>query len=56
MVQHSSDDKIRLKNVLCVPDINMNLLSVAKITDYGYNVRFDKNEAVVYRNGEEIII
>jgi len=56
MVQRSSDDKIRLKNVLCVPDINMNLLSVAKITDYGYNVRFDKNEAVVYRNGEEIIM
>lgn len=42
MTQHLNDDRIRLKNVLCVPDINMNLLSVAKITDYGYNVKFDK--------------
>jgi len=52
--QDSNDGKIRLKNVLCVPDINMNLLSVAKITDYGYNVKFNKHSAVVYRNNNDI--
>lgn len=46
--QGSDNGKIRLKNVLCVPDININLLSVAKITDHGYNVRFDKYGAIVY--------
>lgn len=51
MTQHLNDDRIWLKNVLCVPDINMNLLSVAKITDYGYNVKFG---AIVYRNEDDI--
>lgn len=32
----------------------MNLLSVAKITDYGYSVKFDKYGAVVYRNKDDI--
>ena len=52
--QDSIDGKIRLENVLCVPDINMNLLSVAKITDHGYKVKFDKHGAVVYRNENDI--
>lgn len=52
--QGSNNGKIRLKNVLCVPDINMNLLSVAKITDHGYSVKFDKYGAIVYRNEKEI--
>lgn len=49
--QGMNNKSIRLKNVLHVPDIGMNLLSVAKITDHGYNVKFDKNGAVVYRTG-----
>lgn len=56
ITQHLNDDRIRLKNVLCVPDINMNFLSVAKITDYRYNVKFDKYGAVVYRNEDDIKI
>lgn len=52
--QSSIDERIRLKNVLCVPDININLLSVAKIADYGYNVKFDKHGAIIYKNGEKI--
>lgn len=54
--QDSNDGKIRLENVLCVPDINMNLLSVAKITDHGYNVKFDKHGAVIYRNENDIMM
>ncbi|KYQ55154.1 Copia protein [Trachymyrmex zeteki] len=52
MISQSNDKKIRLENVLCVPDINMNLLSVAKITDHGYNVNFNKHGVTVYRNEE----
>lgn len=40
--------------MLCVPDINVNLLLVAKIADYGYNVKFDKHGAIIYKNGEKI--
>lgn len=54
MSQSSIDERIRLKNVLCVPDINVNLLSVAKIADYGYNMKFDKHGAIIYKNGEKI--
>ncbi|KAG5308157.1 POLX protein, partial [Pseudoatta argentina] len=52
--QNLNNDRIRLKNVLCVPDININLLSVAKITDHGYKVEFNKYGAIVYRNKDEI--
>lgn len=54
--QDTYNDRIRLKNVLCVPDINVNLLSVAKITDHGYNIKFDKYRAIVYRDNKEIIM
>ncbi|CAK9809372.1 Retrovirus-related Pol polyprotein from transposon TNT 1-94 [Anthophora plagiata] len=47
--QHKIEDTIHLKNVLCVPNLSTNLLSVAKITDYGYNVNFDKDGAIVYK-------
>ena len=40
--QSSGKSNIRLKNVLCVPDLNSNLLSVAKITDQRCNVNFNK--------------
>ncbi|KAG5312867.1 POLX protein, partial [Pseudoatta argentina] len=52
--QNLNNDRIRLKNVLCVPDININLLSVAKITDHGNKVEFNKYGAIVYRNKDEI--
>jgi len=52
MILKFNDAKIRLKNVLYVPDINMNLLSVIKITDQECNVKFDKHEVIIYRNKE----
>lgn len=54
--QDTCNDRIRLKNVLNVLDINVNLLSVAKITDHGYNVKFDKYRAIVCRDNKEIIM
>lgn len=32
--QNDVENKVRLKNVLCVPDLNTTLLSVAKFTVY----------------------
>jgi len=47
MKQNDIENKVRLKNVLYVPDLNTNLLSVAKFTDHGYYVEFDKRGAKV---------
>lgn len=42
-----SIDQVRLENTLYVPNLRTNLLSVAKITDHGYNVKFTKNKAFI---------
>lgn len=47
MKQAEIENRVRLNNVLFVPDLNTSLLSVAKCTDYGYNVKFDKLGAVI---------
>lgn len=54
--QSTCKNRVRLTNVLYVPDINANLLSVAKITDNGFNVNFDKDEAIVYDDQRKIIM
>lgn len=38
---------IRLENTQFVPNLRMNLLSVSKITQHGFEVVFDKEKAVV---------
>ena len=50
MKQEAIKNGVRLKNVLCVPDLNTNLLSVAKFTDYGYDVKFNKYGAKIYKD------
>ncbi|XP_043527949.1 uncharacterized protein LOC122538172 isoform X1 [Frieseomelitta varia] len=52
--QASRNNNVKLKNVLCVPELNSNLLSVAKITDHGYNVNFSKYGAIVYSKSNGI--
>lgn len=52
--QSSSKNNIRLKNVLCVPDLNTNLLSVAKMTDNDYNVQFNRYGAIVYKEPNDV--
>lgn len=39
--QFLSKNALQFKDVLCVLELNCNLLSVAKITDRGYNVTFN---------------
>lgn len=52
--QKNIESKIRLSNVLHVPDLNTNLLSVAKITDHGYRVEFKSDGAVEYDDRNQI--
>lgn len=54
MKQPTVNNRVRLKNVLCVPDLNTNLLSVAKFTDFGYKVEFDRNGVTIYKKKDEI--
>ena len=44
-----------LTDVLWVLDLTRNLLSVAAITDRDLQVRFDKKEAVITNNKNEIV-
>lgn len=43
-----------IKNVLCVPDLFRNLLSVSEITKHGGKVIFDGNEVEIKSNGQTI--
>lgn len=51
MEQKDIKNKVELMNVLLVPNVNNNLLSV-KLTDYGHNVKFERFGATVYKNSE----
>ena len=42
MRQASRNNNVKLENVLCVPELNSNLLSITEITDHGYDVNFNK--------------
>ncbi|KMQ87943.1 retrovirus-related pol polyprotein from transposon tnt 1-94 [Lasius niger] len=44
---HGELRSIHLENTQLVPDLRMNLLSVAKITDHGYDVVFNKQKGLV---------
>ena len=50
--QTSRNNNVKLENVLCVLELNSNLFSVAKITDHGYDVNFNKYGAIVYNESE----
>ncbi|XP_076637474.1 uncharacterized protein LOC143349811 isoform X1 [Colletes latitarsis] len=50
----SNNNIVKLQNVLCVPEQNSNLLSVAKIIDHGYDVNFNKYGAIVYNKSDGI--
>jgi hypothetical protein len=49
---------VRLDETLYVPDLRSNLLSVAKLTEHGYEVIFRRNEAIVTNpdTGENVIV
>jgi hypothetical protein len=49
---------VRLDETLYVPDLRSNLLSVAKMTEHGFEVIFRRNEAIVTNpdTGENVIV
>ncbi|XP_017765325.1 PREDICTED: uncharacterized protein LOC108554527, partial [Eufriesea mexicana] len=47
-IQASRNNNMKLNNVLHVPELNSNFLSVATITDHGYDVYFNRHGATVY--------
>jgi hypothetical protein len=49
---------VRLDETLYVPDLRSNLLSVAKMTEHGFEIIFRKNEAIVTNpdTGENVIV
>lgn len=54
---HMHDSPSRtIKNVLYVEDLKCNLMSVARLCDKGYEVTFNKNGAMVSKNGETVFV
>lgn len=49
-----SEKTIKLQDTLFVPDLRMDLMSVGKITDRGFDVVFRKNNAVVLDKDKEV--
>jgi len=47
---------IQIEDVLRVPDLHTNLLSVGKITDRGYRVTFDSTRATVTDNNNRVVL
>lgn len=48
--------KVNIRDVLCVPQLRTNLLSIGRITDQGYLVIFDEEKAeIVDKNCETIV-
>lgn len=44
--------EIRVKNVLFIPELDGSLLSVRRLTDTGFEVKFDGNGCKISKNGE----
>lgn len=53
---NNNDKTINLSEVLHVPDLRTNLLSVGKIVDKGYRVTFDKYKAEVINKFDNSVI
>jgi len=51
-----NDMQVEVKNVLLVPKLSTNLLSVSKIVEMGNSVTFNKNGCTVYNSENEIIV
>jgi transposase InsO family protein len=49
-------NKITICNILLVPDLDVNLMSVAKLDQNGYQVKFKKGEVHVQKDGNTVAI
>ena len=47
---------VKLKNVLFVPDLRNNLISIPSVTENAYEVKFNKNSACVKRNDGSTVV
>jgi len=52
----NGDTTVRLKDILYVPNLRTDLLSIGKITDNGYHVTFIREKVVILDNEENIIL
>ena len=48
--------KVRLSNVLYVPNLSSNLVSVGTITDQGYDILFKQNECLVFDKNNKTVL
>jgi len=53
--QNGKEDTVLVTNVLHVPDLTTNLLSVSKITQRGHTVVFDKEKCTIYDEDKNIV-
>jgi len=53
--QNGKEDTVLVTNVLHVPDLTTNLLSVSKITQRGRTVIFDKKKCTIYDEDKNIL-
>ncbi|CAK9827078.1 Retrovirus-related Pol polyprotein from transposon TNT 1-94, partial [Anthophora retusa] len=49
-------NSVKLKDTMCVPELRNNLLSVACVTNNGYNVTFEKDRAVITRKDGSVAL
>lgn len=50
-----TERKIQVRNVLYIPDLATNLLSVSQMTKNGCEVKFYNNDCKIYKNNKEIL-
>lgn len=55
MSEHGQEHEIVIRDVLYVPEVNANLLSVKKLTSKGYDVNFSNDKCVI-KYGPNIVI
>ena len=48
-------EPLELKDAMFTPDLDANLVSVGKLTDDGYKVMFEKDQATVFKDGKVVL-
>lgn len=56
VVLHTENRKITMRDVLYVPSLNMNFVSISKAAKYGHHTKFENNGAVICNNSGEIVL
>lgn len=56
VILHTENRKITMRDVLYVPSLNMNFVSISKAAKYGHHTKFENNGAVICNNSGEIVL